>query len=294
MIIASIKSFSHFKEIEKLVDGIIISSSFSISINDKPTDEEMIKIIKYSNEINKLAIIDISSLMTNEEIKLVDNFINKYKDFNVSFIYTDIGVYNILKKYNIESRGIYDPKTLITNSFDMNYYLDDNIMAIGLSNEIPAKKIKEINSKKHGKTLLKIFGYHQMFYSKRHLISTYLKYKNMDNKLDMNNTYLKEETRGEEYHIDENSHGTVIYRSYVMSYMKCLDDILGVDYLVFDSSFIDDKDFTLALKIYSDVLNGLLDKNIAYLKLKEIFNIEDGFMIEDTVYVKEEMSRWDM
>ena len=291
MIIASIKSFSHFKEIEKLIDGIIISSSFSISINDKPTDEEMREIIKYANDINKLAIIDISSLMTNEEIKLVDKFINNYKDLNVSFIYTDIGVYNVLKKYSIEQRGIYDPKTLITNSYDMNYYLADNIMAIGLSNEIPAKKIKEIDSKKKGKTLLKIFGYHQMFYSKRHLISTYLKYKNMDNKLNMNNTYLKEETRGEEYHIDENSHGTVIYRSYVMSYMKCLDDILGVDYLVFDSSFINNEDFKKALQIYNDVINGSLDKNIASLNLKEIFDIEDGFMLEDTVYVKEEMSR---
>lgn len=291
MIIANIKSFSHFKEIKDLCDGVILTSKYSISSNPRFSNEEIDEVIEYANEIDKLVIIDISSLMTNEEIDNIDSFISIYKDKNANFLYTDIGVYNVLKKYNIQNKGIYDPKTLITNSYDMNLYLDNGILAIGLSNEIPADTIKEIDSKKRGKTLIKVFGYHQMFYSKRHLISTYHEYKNINMPIDRLNTYIKEETRGEEYHIDESEYGTVIYRSYPISYMKVLDKVSNVDFLVLDSSFIEEALFNKALAIYNDVLKGKLDKDSASSQLLEMFKIEDGFIYNDTVYVKEEGSR---
>ncbi len=290
MLLAYIKSFSHFKGIADLVDGAIVSTSFSIS-NNKYQDENLVDIINYSNKLNKEIFIDISSLMTNDELVDLDNFIYIYKDYNVNFIYTDIGVYEILKKYHIENRGIYDPKTLVTNSYDMNLYLSLNMLGIGLSNEIPASDIKVLNENKKGKTLLKVFGYHQMFYSKRHLLSTYFKFIGENYVVNRDNTFLKEETRGEEYHIDENKHGSVIYRSYVMSYLKEIDDIKDTDYLVLDAAFMDEDKFNEALKIYKDVLDGNMNKDIAILKLSELFDIEDGFLYNDTVYVKEEISR---
>ena len=289
LIIASIKSFSHFLDILDLCDGVVINSKFSISINPIPNDEEIDKIINESNKFNKLVILDISSIMENEEVLELESYIKKYIDKNVKFLYTDIGIHMLLKKYRIENRGIYDPKTLITNSYDMNLYLDSNVFAVGLSNEIPLRDVYNMSQKKKGNIWLKVFGYHQMFYSKRKLISVYYKHKNISNEIKRETTFLREETRPDLFHIDENIHGTVIYRSYVLSYLRDLDKIRDIEFMYFDSAFIDEEDFILVLSIYNKTISGemYLDEALDYLN--EMFQIEDGFMYNDTVYKKEEL-----
>ncbi len=289
MIIASIKSFSHFMDIRDLCDGIVLNTTYSISVNPTIDFEELNQIIEYCNTYSKLCIIDISSIMDNKEIDDVKSFILEYKDKNVSFLYTDIGVHQILKEMGIENRGIYDPKTLVTNSYDMNIYLQDNMQAVGLSNEITLDDVKTMIDNRVGKVWLKVFGYHQMFYSKRKLISVYYKYKGIDEYIPREEAFLKEETRDDLYHIDENSHGTVIYRSYVLSYLRDLDKIKDCDYLYLDSAFIDEEDFALVLKVYNKTIKGEMYLDDALDYLNEMFSIEDGFMYHDTVYKKEEL-----
>ena len=289
MIIASIKSFSHFKEIKDLCDGVVVNTTFSISPNPTPKAEEIYEIINYANKFNKLCILDVSSILDDNDIKELKAFVEEYKDSNVSFLYTDIGFYNVLKDFGIENRGIYDPKTLVTNSYDMNLYLADNMQAVGLSNEIPLDDVKTMVETKEGAVWLKVFGYHQMFYSKRKLISAYYKYRGINEAIPREGAYLKEETRDDLYPIDENKHGTVIYRSYVLSYLRDLDKIMGVDYMYLDSAFIDIEDFSLVLKVYKKTIDKdiFLDDALDYLN--EMFSIEDGFMYNDTVYKKEEL-----
>ncbi len=291
MIIASIKSFSHFMEISDLVDGVLVNTIYSISVNPIPNDEEIDKIIEYANKNRKECILDISSIMYNDEVEMATSFIKKYRDKNVSFLYTDIGIHTILYNMGIENRGIYDPKTLVTNSYDMNLYLSDGMKAVGLSNEITLDDTKTLISKKEGKVWLKVFGYHQMFYSRRKLISVYYKYKGIGDKISREESYLKEETRDDMYHIDENKHGTVIYRSYVLSYLRDLDKIIGADYMYLDSSFISSEDFNLVLKVYKKTIDGDMYLDDALDYLNEMFLIEDGFMYNDTVYKKEELKQ---
>ena len=80
-----------------------------------------------------------------------------------------------------------------------------------------------------------------------------------------------------------------IYRSYVLSYLRDLDKIMGVDYMYLDSAFIDIEDFSLVLKVYKKTIDKdiFLDDALDYLN--EMFSIEDGFMYNDTVYKKEEL-----
>ncbi len=288
MIIASIKSFSHFMEIRNLCDGVLISTNYSTAYNPILKDEEIENILKYQNECNKKVILDISFIVEDKDLDGLKEFILKYKNKNVLFLYTDIGVHQILKEDGIEKMGIYDPKTLVTNSFDANLYLDLGLDAVGLSNEIPLDDIKTITDKKQGKVWLKIFGYHQMFYSKRKLISLFLEHKNIECDFKRDNTFIKEETRDDIYHIDENKYGTIIYRSYVLSYLREIDKIKDVDYMFVDSLYMDEADFNDALKLFHDVLHSLIDQDMALDYLNEMFMIEDGFMYQDTVYKKEE------
>ncbi len=286
MIIASIKSFSHFMEIRNICDGVVISTKYSTAYNPILDDEEIKNIL--DNKQDKKVILDISFIVEDKDLDGLKEFILAYKNEDVLFLYTDIGVHQILKEYGLYHKGIYDPKTLVTNSYDANLYLDLGLNAVGLSNEIPLDDIKTITLKKKGKVWLKVFGYHQMFYSKRKLISLFLEHKNTTCDFKRDNTFIKEETRDDLYHIDENKYGTIIYRSYVLSYLRELDNIKDVDYMFIDSLYMDKDDFNDALKLYYDAVNSEIDPIMALDYLNEMFMIEDGFMYQDTVYKKEE------
>lgn len=290
-IISQIKSFSHFKEIISYVDGITLNYK-EFSLYDISFDyEEMIDIISYANKFNKEVFINLSVMFDNALINKLDLFINKIKDLNVYFIYFDIGVYNVLKKYNLEKKGVYDPKTLITNSKDFNLYSSLGIYALSLSLEMPLSDALKINSEKEGKIWYKVFGYHQMFYSRRKLISTYALYKNKDININTTNSYLKEETRDECYPILENEFGTVLFRPYVISMLKEKDNIKKFDYLYLDSYLIDEELYNEILKSYYLCLNDKLDLNESINLIDCKLNIKDGFLYEDTVYVKPEVKR---
>lgn len=291
-IFASIKSFSHFKAIERYVDGIVFGNKIYSPVHTTSFEiEEMKEIIDYANKLNKESIIDITSMFCNKQMEELEKFILNFKDLGVGYIYSDLGVYELLKKHSIENRGIYDPKTLITNSYDLNLYLSCNMKACSLSLEIPLNDIKIINSKKNGAIWYKVFGYHQMFHSKRKLIDTYKEFLGVDFEIDNDNSYLNEEIRDDFYHIVQNEHGTLLYRPYVFSALKEVKIIKELDYLFLDSIFLEESLFNQAIEIYYNTLNEKMPLDIAISKLNELFHIEDGFMYEDTVYVKPEVKR---
>ncbi len=289
-LIASIKSFSHFKDIYNVVDGIVIrNDKFSTSYNTSFEIEEMKEIIEYSKD--KQVIIDITTMYTNDLMNELEEFIKFFLEYDVYYLYSDIGCHTLLKKYNIQNKGIYDPKTLITNSYDLNHYLSTGMNALSLSLEIPTSDIDQIISKKKGNVWYKCFGYHQMFHSKRHLISVYEKH--LGHKIEMNNdsSYLKEQTRNELYHIVETQHGTLLYRPYVVSMLEKLSTLKSCDYLFMDSMFMNEELFNNALHIYRDTLSNNKNLNESLNELSEMFHIEAGFMNEDSVYIKPEVTR---
>ena len=290
-IISSIKSFSHFKEIIDYVDGITIGNHLFM-LNGKSFEiEEMKDIIKYAKSNNKDVFLDITLMCTNKQMDDLEKFILQFKDLDIFYIYGDLGVFMILKKYNLESRGVYDPKTMITNSKDLNLYLKSPMLACSLSLEMPLKDVLNINKNKCGNIWYKVFGYHQMFHSKRKLISSYAKYKNISINLDNDASYLKEETRDELYHIVENEHGTILYRSYIVSMLECFEIIKDLDYLYLDCLMIDESIYNECLKAYYNVLKGNIPLSEGLNIVNSLIKTQEGFMYEDTVYVKPEVAR---
>lgn len=289
-IISTIKSFSHFKDIVDYTDGVILKNKDFSSYGDTLCYEEMIDVIKYANKHNKKVFLDISVMLYDELLSDVEKYILNTKDYDVYYVYFDIGLYNILKKYNVESSGIYDPKTLITNSLDFNLYSTLNMHALGVSLEIPLCDVLKINEVKESRIWYRVFGYHQMFYSARHLISTYSKFSKTSIELN-DNLYLKEETRDDKYPIVQNNHGTTIFRPYVINMIKEANNIKNLDYIYLDSYKITEEVYNKILKLYYDVLYKNTDPIFADSLIKELVYTEDGFIYEDSVYVKAEVKR---
>ncbi|MGL4949945.1 MAG: U32 family peptidase, partial [Anaeroplasmataceae bacterium] len=206
----------------------------------------------------------------------------------VNFIYSDIGVHTLLKKHNMEFKGVYDPVTTITNSKEFGFFIKNYMKACSISLEITMNDIEKIVNTNPSKAWCKVFGYQQMFYSRRKLLSLYKEHSNIDAILSNANTYLKEETRDEYYHAVENEHGTVLFRNYIISFLKEKEILKNVGYIFLDSLFLEETDFIIIVKTYLKYLNGLitLEKAIEAIDNLEL-QIEEGFMYEDSVYQKE-------
>ncbi len=223
------------------------------------------------------------------DLKNVEELINKYKNNDVLFYIADLGVLNILKKYDLLDKVIYNPETMITNYLDLKLY-SDMVLACGVSNEITLDDLKNMYDKTSSNIFYQGFGLRLMFYSRRKLISLYGNKNNTT--YPKENVYLREITRTDYMPIIENEENTLIYRPYYISLLDKLNEIKFVKFLYIESFNIDMDLFKDINRIYFEAIKN--DKLLYVLpefnSLK--LNIEDGFIYKDSVYQKEELKKW--
>ena len=276
------------EELNKLIDSIdyalINVPKYSLIYKDIDIDLA----ISILSKNNKGIVLSINKIMQPFDILEIDKFIDKYKDLNLLFYVSDLGVINLFIKKNIINKVIYNPETMITNYLDLKEYYSLGINSIGISNEITLSDLIKMNNLVNSKLLYQVFGYRLMFYSKRYLVSLYEKQSNIN--IIKNDLYLKEITRDDYFPIIESDNGTFIYRPYLISLLDKINEINFLEFLYVESLYIDIDLFKKINEIYYDVIknNSNLDDNIN--KLKELkLNIKDGFIYKDSVYQKEEL-----
>lgn len=287
MLIVSLSNINDLEYLNNLADGIVVYTNDYSSVYNKAFSTDEIKEI-YNNKGDLKLFIDLSIMCENKDIEDISNFIDEFKGLDVYFYYIDLGVHQLLKEKGLESRGVFNPSTLITNSYDANFYLRQNMLAVQVSNEITVLDQAKISESAKGNIWLKSFGYMQMFHSKRHLISLYEDHKGK--KIERNNyeSYLREAKRNDFYHIFESKRGTLLFRHYVINYLNELD-VIKPKYIFLDNIFIKDDVFRNVVKIYSDYLRNIISKDSANELISSLdLMIEDGFKFRDTVYKKEE------
>jgi len=257
------------------------------SINYKDIDVD--KAVKLCDENNIKVILSINRIMHPGDLNNVEELINKYKDKDVLFYIADLGVLNILKKYDLLNKVIYNPETMITNYLDLKLY-NDMVLACGVSNEITLEDLKLMYDKTNSNIFYQGFGLRLMFYSRRKLISLYGNKNNTT--YPKENVYLREITRTDYMPIIENEENTLIYRPYYISLLDKLNEIKYVKFLYIESFNIDMDLFKNINRIYFEAIKN--DKLLYVLpefnSLK--LNIEDGFIYKDSVYQKEELKKW--
>lgn len=289
-LIACLYDLNSFEKIKPYCEGVVVYSSDFSSFHMNGFDkDEILNLIKINNNDKKI-FIDIEFMLEDYEIDKITDFILAFKEKNVFFIYSDLGIHQILKENQMECFGIYNPNTLITNSFDLNFYLSQNMHAACLSLEITVDDEMKILDEKCGNVMMQVFGYHLMFHSKRHLISLYEDFLGKKIDRDNYNSFLIEQTRKDKYHIYESNRGTSLFRPYVISYLDCFEKLSKLDYALIDNMFIELDTYLEVLKIFNEAVNDSTRiKRLLEEQMKLGLPMEDGFKYQDTVYQKEEL-----
>lgn len=285
MIIGSIYKEEELNNIDYLDGAIIMAPKFAINYDNINLDEAINLLLSK----NKMAIIGIDQIFTEDRINDALSFLSMYKDNkDIYFYVSDLGLINFAIDNNIESRFIYDPKTMITNYMDAEIYHNLGIKALGISNEITYLDAKLISRKINKDSFYFIFGKRIMFNSKRRILSIYKKAKNIDN--DLNKLYLSEENKDNSYPIVENEYNLSMYRDYILSYHTDLENLDEFKYLYLDSFDIEPNIFQKVIKAYFEYENQKINRD-EFIKLIDDLNlfIKDGFKYQDTIYQKEEI-----
>ncbi len=202
--------------------------------------------------------ISLNKIFHEDEIDNLKDTLKYLKTKTIRGIFfSDFSVYNICEDLDMLDLLIYDPNTLVTNYKELEFF-EGKIKGVVISPFISLEELKEFKSEK-----LELYflgnGRINLFYSKRKLVTNYLKYHDIKDDLDKNNLLLKEQLRDNLYYpIIEDEYGTYVYSPFIYSCLDLEKELTNIDYLIIDLVY--DKKF-----IKGDNL-GFLDRNIVYRK----------------------------
>ena len=266
-------------------NGFLIHSLLSNSTINKIDTNELNNVINKIHQKEKKAIISIDRLIEEDELDLMKNIISKVINNCDYLIYSDYSILFYIKNnyHDQVSKLIYNPKTLVCNIHEFNAIETSSI----ISNELTIDQIENINNyyEDCNKYLgIKVFGYHQMFYSKRHLISSYDDYFN-NKEIKTNKFYdLEEENRTSRDKIIETDFGTLIYFGKPLVIYEELKNLNNFKFYYLNSELFEEDDIKKISFYYYDYLfNG----NNHYKELIELVpNYSKGFLDKKTVLLK--------
>lgn len=236
-------------------------NTFLFALKDYSVGYETYYSIDEINKINEKKYVLINRLLNTKEI---DNLKNIIKDIKCNgIIFEDIGLVNILKDLNVEK--ILFMNHFNTNSMSINYNLE-YVDSVVISNELTYDEYKDILSKVNKEVVLNVFGYNQIMYSKRKLLS------NFNDNFNLEKTYkneIKDQNGDTRFKILEQDNETIVLSNKIFDGSRLID-LDNVKYYYLNTSFIS------------------IDDVFKFINNETISNTDDGFLTHATYYkVKE-------
>lgn len=223
--------------------------------------------------------LQMNRIFHEQDFEKIETILASIELSKITYIfYTDLGFYQIAKRYHIEDKLIYDAYTYLTNSFDVNAYAKLNRTVV-VSNQISIRELQDIVQNVEKKVMIHAFGKSIILYSKRKLLTNYFHYRNMNKKANRKDFYLQEEFRSELYHFYEDANGSYLYEKNYYYLMDELTNLQNVSHAIIHSA-------DLNAETYYKVVCAYLEKNEkALLQLPLLMSKE--IMEKSSVLLKE-------
>ena len=289
-IIVTLRKKQLLEKILPVVDGVIVGKYFTTGYHLSLDDIKDIN--RYCKDNSKKIYVVIDNFISEEEKMHLNEYFDFINDLDVDGIYFhDLGIMDIAKSYNMTSKLIYDGKTVLCNSLDTAFILNQGIDSVVLSREITLKEIQDIIHKNAGRVDLQIFGHLRMSYTKRKFLKNYFKQINKEyDYLNKESLYLIEEKRDYKMPIVEDENGTYIYTDYILEMFNEINDLKT--YLkrgIIDTLFIEDD--SLLIQVCRDYKRITADNKsfiIETLHHNYQYNHSSGYLYQRTNIIKHE------
>jgi len=265
---------------------IIGLKDFSINYQEYSIDE----IRKLRNNYPKIELfISINKNIFNCDLKILEENLQELNKIDIRGVFFyDLSILSIVMRNNFTIPLVWAQEHMTTNYNTCNYYSDKKVEYAYLSCEITVDEIKEIKERSHIKLISFFFGYPDVSFSKRKLLTNYFLYHNSKKE---NDWYTISSDDNNKYFIKENSLGTRILYGNILNGIKPFYDLnKDVDYGILNEELIDHDIFMKALKIFFELNNKKISALDAEKSINDLVNSDDTvFFYKKTIYkVKDE------
>ena len=224
-------------------------------------------------EINNVNISNkfvlINRVLESKDIDNLREILPKLKVDGI--VFEDVGVYNLIKELKLDIKMILFQNHFNTNSFSVNFWLD-RVDSVVISNELTYGEIKEIVNNVSKSVVLNLYGYNQVMYSRRLLLSNWSEEFNIPYK---NSNVIEDIATHVRFRAIENEYGTVMYSDKIFNGKELLD-LDNVLYFYVNSMMVE----------HNELMDYLKDMN------RDRNNMEDdGFLNKETIYKLKERNK---
>lgn len=240
------------------IDKLSVNSSFYMDIDD----------IDKIECGDKELFICMNKLMHNKDIDYLRECLLKVRDKNLHILFYDMAVYNIARELGIEDKLVIYQDHLNASILSNRFYNRLGIKYSFITSDIRMEELLLIKRNVDSKIMFLGYGYLPMFYSRRYLISNYLKY--IDQFDGEKSKYEIVSDMGKKYTIAEEENGTTIYTDREVNLINYMEQLDEIDYIVMNSNNID-----------SDEYLRMVDKFIKREKMDDCYL---GFLDKKTIY----------
>lgn len=249
------------------IDGIIlplehlsVNSSIYFSIDD---------IKSILNLTSKEVCISINKIMHNDDLKLLEHSLISLNKMNIKKIFFyDLAVMNMIERLKIKKELVVFQDHLNASIYSNNFYKKRGITNTVITNDITKEEINEIS--KTNSLMLICYGYLPIFYSRRYLITNYLKY--IDKDKESNTYYIR--NKDDLYPIIEEEYGTTIYTKKPINLINEIDNI-NIDYIILNANLTKREDFLSILNQYLKNKKDNKEHYLGFINKKTVYKVED-------------------
>ena len=257
-VLVSIKKLSEIEAYKKIgITNFLFSLDSFSNLSDS------------SFKIDELKELDIN-IFLNIDLIMDTNTIDKFKEimphlaFAKGILFEDVGVYYLLKDMDIPL--MWNQSHFVTNSMSINLWLKRVHSAV-LTNELTFSEIETILRNTTKPLILPIYGNNPAMYSRRYLLSSFTEY----NKLPKITKGTLSVNEANEFFVEENSYGTVLYYKKPFNYLPHIANIDDSKILFY---YVNTRNITP--EEFKDLINGrkVLSEE-KFLENKTIYKLED-------------------
>lgn len=222
---------------------------------------EQIKQICESKKNTKI-FIKLNNFIFENQINDLENNLIILSKINIDkLFFNDFAIPQIIFEKKLSFRLHYHPDTLVTSFGQFDFFNENNIFSLTLSNELFKHEIKDILKNKNRTSIcIQGHGYSFIMHSRWELITNFQKYAN-----DLNNEYTKDKMIFIREHkkkypniIIEDEYGTHMLSGYklcLLQYLKELEDF-ELDYLILDTYLETEPNYDIKInEIYNKTKN---------------------------------------
>lgn len=258
-------------ELSYPVDGYVLgvgNYAYGFEVSHDVTDFKRIK----KDYPNRELYASLNRLIFNEEIAGYKKVLTELDKVGLDgIIVGDVAALT----YGLKTPIILDQAHLNNSAQTINYYHDNGVSGVVLTNDITLTEINDIKKRTKARLFKTVFGLSHLSTSARHLVSNYLDYFNI--KSNSKAYFIAEEKSDDYYRVIEDANGTYIYNAKVLNLLREFGK-LDVDYAIIDSYLLDKKEVSLVVDAFKTNDTEL------YETINEKFNADEGFINKKTIY----------